>query len=446
MRDVLLAALVFGLLPVCFARPWIGVLVWYWIGMMSPQWFMWGFARDFRWAAVVGGVTLAGLLFTRDRKPIPWNAQLVLMVLILAYFTFTTFFAWVPDAAWEKWGLVAKVILMTLITTMAIYGRKRIGWLLAVISLSVGFYGIKGGMWSLFVSGGEYSVRGPEGGFMTMNNGIGIGLLMVLPVLLALAREHAAAWQRWSFRLAAGLCAVSIVFTYSRGALLGLAASMLIMFLRSERKFLAVLAIVPVIVVASFWVPEKLFDRAETISTYDKDNSVLQRFQAWTVAWNIALESPITGGGFDFDSTSDTRRWFSYGAPDIYQTMDLVQSAHSIYFQILGQHGFVALGLYLLLMISTLWNCNRLVTRAVNDPKGRWIANYASAIQISLVGYMVSGAFVSTAYFDLAWIYYAFTAILGRELTQRDGASYEATLSREQARLDRVPVQVGQNL
>src|SRR6185295_18582107 len=192
------------------------------------------------------------------RKPIPWNLPLVLMVVMLAYFTFTTLFAWVPDAAWEKWSLVAKVILMTVITTMTIYGRDRIRWLLLVIALSVGFYGIKGGLWSLLVSGGQYSVRGPEGGFMTMNNGIGIGLLMVLPVLLALAHEHARPWQRWSLRLAAGLCAVSIVFTYSRGALLGLATVAFLMFLRSQRKFVAVLAMVPVIVIASFWIPEKL--------------------------------------------------------------------------------------------------------------------------------------------------------------------------------------------
>jgi probable O-glycosylation ligase (exosortase A-associated) len=166
---------------------------------------------------------------------------------------------------------------MTLVTAMVIYGRDRIRWLLIVIALSVGYYGIKGGIWVFFVSRGQYSVQGPEGGFMPTNNGIGIGLLMVFPVLLALAREHAKAWQRWGFRLAAALCAVSVVFTYSRGALLGLAASVLFMLLRSERKFLAMLALVPVILVASFLVPDKLLDRAETISTYEEDNSAMRR-------------------------------------------------------------------------------------------------------------------------------------------------------------------------
>jgi hypothetical protein len=44
-----------------------------------------------------------------------------------------------------------------------------------------------------------------------------------------------------------------------------------------------------------------------------------------------------------------------------------------------------------------------------------WLVTYASAIQISLIGYMVAGAFLSLAYFDLAWTLYAVTAILERE-------------------------------
>jgi O-antigen ligase len=134
-------------------------------------------------------------------------------------------------------------------------------------------------------------------------------------------------------------------------------------------------------------------------------------------------------------------RWFSYGAPDIREHQPIVQAAHSIYFQILGQHGFVALGLYLLLIFSTLRSCGKLAARTTGEPGLKWIGNYASAIQVSLIGYMVSGAFVSVAYFDLAWIYYAFTAILARELSQHDAASYKPAVSTNEARTGRPPVQ-----
>jgi len=175
MRDLWFSVIVAGLLPVCFLRPWVGFLVWTWLSLMSPHSLLWGFGQDVRWSLFAGGATLAGLLFTRDRKSVPWNTQLVLMVVLLAYFTFTSLYAWMPDAAWEKWNLVAKVIVMVILATMVIYGRDRIRWLLTVIALSVGYYGIKGGIWVL-LTGGVYSVQGPDAGFMTMNNGIGIGL------------------------------------------------------------------------------------------------------------------------------------------------------------------------------------------------------------------------------------------------------------------------------
>jgi putative inorganic carbon (HCO3(-)) transporter len=394
--------------------------------MMSPQWLVWGFAKQVPWSMIVGGVTLAGMLFTRERKSIPWNTELVLMVTLLAYFTFTTLFAWAPDVAWEKWKLVMKVVVMVILATTVIYGKDRIRWLLIVIALGVGFYGIKGGIWSI-LNGGIYSVQGPEGGFMTMNNGIGIGLLMVVPIMLALAREHSQRWKRWGFGIAAGLSTISIVFSYSRGAWLGLAASAYFTFLRSKKKFLIALAMAPVIFVGFLFVPDKVFDRAETIGTYKKDNSAMQRLHTWKVAWNIAVESPTTGAGFDFDYHPNANRWFSYGDPDIREHMDLVQSAHSIYFQVLGQHGFVAFGIYVFLLLSTLWKCKRLAKRAADHPNLDWISNYAWAIRTSLIGYMVSGAFVSVAYFDLAWVYYSFTAILGRELADYAGTTREVT-------------------
>lgn len=444
MRDLLLAAIVFGLVPVCFLRPWVGFLIWTWIGMMSPHWLVFGFARDIHWAMIVGGATLAGLLITRDKKSPLWNTQLVLMAVLLAYFTFTTLFAWAPDAAWEKWILVMKVIVMAILATMVIYGKDRIRWLLIVIALSIGYYGIKGGIW-VIATGGVDRVYGPSGGFMTQSNGIGVGLLMVVPIMLALAREQSHKWRRWFFNLAAGLSAISVIFTYSRGAMLGMVAAAPFMFMRSKRKFLAALVLAPVLFAGVLWAPDELFERAETIATYQEDRSAMQRIHTWIVAWNIAVENPLTGAGFEFESSPDVGRWLSYGDPDINQYLTHAPSAHSIYFQMLGQHGFVALGLYLLLMFSTLWQCKRLTRRTAGDPELEWIGNYASAIRICLIGYMVSGAFLSSAYFDLAWVYYSFTAILSRELPENAGATQKLAMSGSGARAQMAPAaQVGQ--
>lgn len=444
LRDLLLTAIVCGLLPACFLRPWVGFLVWTWIGMMNPHRLTFGFAYSFQWAMIVGGATLAGLLFTRDKKAIPWNLQLVLMAVLPAYFTFTTFFAWAPAHAWEKWVLVMKVIVMAILATMVIYGRNRIRWLLIVIALSIGYYGIKGGIW-VIVTGGADRVHGPAESFISENNNIGLGLLMVVPIMLALAREESRKWVRGFLNLAAALSIISVVFTYSRGAMLGMAASAPFMFVRSKKKFLAALVLAPVIAAGVLWAPDKLFERAETIGTYEEDRSAMMRIQAWTVAWNIAVANPLTGAGFHFEWSPDDDRWLSYADPALSKYSISSRAAHSIYFQILGDHGFVAFGLYLFLMFSTLWQCKRLEKRTAGDPELEWIGNYASAIRICLIGYIVSGAFLSSAYFDLAWVYYSFTAILSRELPEHAGATRKLAMSGNGARAPTAPAaQVGQ--
>jgi len=440
LRDLLLATVVFSLLPVCFVRPWLGILLWTWIGMMNPQWLAFGFAAHIPWAMLVGAATIAGIIFARDRKRVPWNAQLVLMVVLVAYFAFTTAFAWVPDLAQEKLKLIVKVVFMAILGTTVIYGRKRIRWLLIVIALSIGYYGIKGGIWVIATGGGNM-VYGPEGGFIQGNNAIGVALLMVMPIMLVLAREERRNWARRCLNGAAFLSCISVVFTYSRGAMLGLAASMPLMLLSSRRKLLAVLVLVPAIAMGVMFAPAKVFDRAQTIGTYETDGSAMQRLAAWSVAWNVAVESPLVGAGLDFYFTRDTERWLRHIHPDFRRFLRDSCAAHSIYFQILGEHGFVALGLYLILLFSALWRCSQLRKRTAGNAELEWIGNYAAAIRICLIGYMVSGAFLSIANFDLAWIYYSFTAILGRELAESTiaTASKPAQAGRGQLQLRHPP-------
>jgi probable O-glycosylation ligase (exosortase A-associated) len=198
--------------------------------------------------------------------------------------------------------------------------------------------------------------------------------------------------------------------------MLGLAASAPFMVLRGRRKLIAVLVVVSIIAVGAMLAPDKIFNRAETITTYEEDGSAMQRLLAWSVAWNIALERPLVGAGFEFYVSPDNERWLSYGDRDLQRYSTISRAAHSIYFQVLGEHGFVAFGLYLVLLMTAYRQCTRLRKQTAGDPELEWIANYASAIRLCLLGYMITGAFLSQAYFDLAWIYMSLPAILGREM------------------------------
>lgn len=415
MRDILLAVVMLGLLPVCLFRPWIGILVWTWIGLMNPHRLSWELS-NLPFAMVVALLILTGMLFSRDRKPVPWNRELVLLAILMGYFTLTNFTAWHPPAAWAYWERVLKMVGMIFVTTMLIYGRKRIELLLLVIAGSIGFYGFKGGIFSI-VTGGQYRVQGPDGTMIGGNTFIGLAMAMVLPLLFAVARSQSEKWKRHAAYAVSWLTFIAIPFTYSRGALLGLAVVLPGIFPRLRKFILLLPLLIPIAFIAKDLLPEKLVDRAQTIQTYEEDNSAMQRIRAWSVAMSIAKGSPLVGAGFDFEEFSDPNRWWSHVPPDLYGfgTMK-THVAHSIYFSVLGQHGVIAFALFLAFLVFIYRDLGRLEKQTLETPDLAWISPYARALRIGFVGYLVTGAFLNSAYFDLMYLFAAFTALFRREV------------------------------
>ncbi|NOX35786.1 MAG: putative O-glycosylation ligase, exosortase A system-associated [Deltaproteobacteria bacterium] len=415
MRDYLLLAIVFGSIPFILMRPWIGVLMWTWIGLMNPHLATWGIAKAFPVAKTVGLTALVALFLDSNRKPVPWNKSLILMALMFIMFIITSTTAWMPQNAFYKLILVFKIFLMMFVSTMLIYGKYRVRIFFLIIALSIGFYGIKGGVFSL-ATGGQFRVWGPGNSFIGDNNSMGLALNMILPLFVFMPREESNRYLRMGLRCSAPLIAIAALFTYSRGALLGLCVVCVFMFPKLKQKALVVFLLIPLILYGITKIPDKYFNRAETIGTYEQDKSAMTRLQAWSVAWNIAIDRPLTGAGFDFNTGSEYR-WLSYSAHKfLAMGYDTSRAAHSIYFQILGDHGFIGLFLFLSLLFFTMYDLRRIRKQAVVIESKKWIANYALPLEIGLWGYIVSGAFLSLAYFDLFYCYVGAAAILQREL------------------------------
>lgn len=419
MRDILLTAVVFGLIPLALMRAQVSVYLWYWLGLMNPHRLVYGFAYQIPFAQIIGITALISVAISKDRRPVPWNTGLVLMLAILAYSALTSVFAWTPEAAWGYWIQVFKVFLMTFVMTMVIYGKERIHMLLLVVVFSIGFYGFKGGIF-VFLTAGEHRVWGPPGNtFISDNNFLGLTMAMVVPLFIALARQEEKRWLRRLLYVVCFLTVIATVFTYSRGALLGLVVILVLTFIRSRKaKFFTLLFFIPLMYFAKDLVPEKLYKRTETIQSYKEDTSAMQRIRAWHVAWNIALDRPLTGAGFEFESSpANHDRWWSY-VPESYIGLygEKAHVAHSVYFQMLGQHGFIGLGLFLALLVSVLRALRAIQKDARANPDLNWMGDYASAIRIAIFGYAVSGSFLNVAFFDLLYLFVGITAVLHKEL------------------------------
>jgi probable O-glycosylation ligase (exosortase A-associated) len=392
MRDVVITLIVLGSLPFAFKRPYIGVLMWVWISVMNPHRLSWGFAYSFPFAAIIAGVTLVGLVLTKDPKKLPNSGVTWTLIAFTAWMAITEPFALNPGT--DMLVRVLKIMLMTCVTMMLIKTKRQVHLLLWVLAGSLGYYGIKGGIFTV-LSGGSFRVWGPEGSFIEGNNEVALALITIIPVFYYMFLTGTNKWLRYGCVAAIVLCGLAALGSYSRGALLGIAAMAAFLWLKSPKKMVLGIIMAVVIPAAVAFMPAQWTARMDTIQEYKADESAMGRINAWTMAYNLAVDKPLTGGGFDIYDAPTFARY----APVKHD----IHAAHSLYFQALGEHGFVGLGLYLLLGVLTWRTGTRIIKAAKTRPELAWAGILANMLQVGMIGFATGGAFLSLLYFDVPY-------------------------------------------
>jgi putative inorganic carbon (hco3(-)) transporter len=290
---------------------------------------------------------------------------------------------------------VMKVFFFVHVSAMVLRTRKHIEWLLWVIVISVGFFGVKGGLFTL-VTGGGAKVYGPPGDtFMSDNNAISVALVMVIPLMQYLRTVASSKWVSYGLLVSMLLSGMAILGSYSRGALLAVAAMLCFLWLKSHKKLMLGSLILALAPLAIGFMPNDWDARMNSITSYEQDGSAMGRINAWMTAINIANDRPLIGGGFELY----TPRTFARYAPDPTD----VHAAHSVYFQMLGEHGYVGLLIFIGVGLSAWLVARGIIARSQLNPDSTWAAQLARAIQVSLVGFAVGGAFVNIGYWELPY-------------------------------------------
>lgn len=393
MRDIIVLALVFIGAGMALPHPYIGVLFWTWVSIMNPHRLTWGMAQTFPVAALIGGATLIGLFISRDKKNFYLTPVTAFFILFVIWMIVTFPFSFNPERSSHMLIRVIKIDLMALVALILLYSKRHILSMVWVLVFSVGFFGIKGGVFTL-LTGGINRVWGPPDSFIAGNNEMALALIMIIPFMYFLREQTQKRWQRLMWLFVMGVTAVGVIGTQSRGAFLAIMAMLGLLWLRSRQKLMiGVLIIAGSVMIYSF-MPESWHERMDTIVHYHHDASAMGRINAWHMAWNLASHN-FFGGGFDIYNANVFLRY----AP-IPQD---IHAAHSIYFQVLGEHGFVGLALFLAIWWLAWRDAKWIRKNAGLDPETKWAETLASMCQVSLIGYAVGGAFLSLAYFDFPY-------------------------------------------
>lgn len=393
MRDILIIAIVMAGALAALRRPWIGIMLWTWLSIMNPHRYTWGLAYSAPLAATAAGATLLGLLMTKEREspfkasPVTWFA------LFMLWMTLSWLAGIDPVQDYMQWKKVMKIDFMIMLALMVLHSKQHIFALMWVCAGSLALLGIKGGIYTL-QGGGGGRVWGPPGSFIEDNNEFALALVMTIPLLRFLQLQLANKWGRLAMTGVMVLCAAAALGSQSRGALLAISAMTFYFWWNGENKLRVGVILLLIAIPLIAFMPDSWTNRMATIGTYEEDGSAMGRISAWWSAWNSAFHYPF-GVGFE----SGRQELFDLYSP----YHDKARATHSIYFQVLGNHGFVGLFLFLGLFIATWRSAGWLRREKSLNDEVRWCRELGTYCQVALVAYAVGGAFLSLSYFDLPY-------------------------------------------
>ena len=414
LRSLWLLFVCVSFLGLSFSAPFVATLGYVWVDTFQPQEVAYILLNQLPLAMIMGITAVGGYLLLDRRSPPPLTLQMGLQVTMAIWVTLTLIWAQVPGAAWDKWDWAFKTIVFATFVPFAIRSRVHIEAFAQtyVFSLAANFvpYGLK-----VLISGGGYGQDlGLEGG----NSGLGEGgllstsCLMAVPLAIFLA-SHSQLIPK--FKLVplgywgiAGLAIATAIGTYERSALVGLVVLGVYMWVRTKRKFsfgiiLGIVACVIIYSTSGAWNA-----RVSTIGNFEQENSAYGRVLVWRWTLGFVANHPL-GGGFA-TYLIDHIELPSQGSDPGHT--EFGRAFHSSYFEMLGEHGYPGLIIFLLLAGSTLLMLRRLGKKARPYPELQWVVGLSDALQSGLAVFLSCGAFVGLGFQPMFWYFVSMSLCL----------------------------------
>lgn len=410
MRDLFMVGFLLVAAFYTFRRPYVGVAAWIWIALIAPANWAWGFSQSFRLNLSIVLITFLAYVFVMKRKSLPMSAVTIWVMLFGFWTLISTAFNIRSNPVELQSDLEEFIKVIMLFVFMVLIFRKRlhVDTMIWAIVLALSSYAAMEAV-KFILSGGGYRIVG-RAGRLADRNDLAVAINMCIPLVVYLIQVTRHKWLRLGLWGLLFLNIVSIVGTYSRGGFIGLCVLGIAFWLKSNYKLALTLILILAAPVLYQNAPEDWKARQSTVSTAaNQDSSFIGRLWAWKISTMIALDNPLTGGGFR--SITDRSIW-DYYAPRTpeFGPIDTApiptglrpKAAHNIYFQVLGDHGFVGLFFFGMILLTALLNTIK------NSKLGKeygvyWFHHLSNALTLSLVGYGITGLNVSLAYFDLLY-------------------------------------------
>jgi probable O-glycosylation ligase (exosortase A-associated) len=412
MRDLFFIAFLAAMFGLGLKRPFILVLVYSYIDIVSPQRLSYYLLNAIPISLLAFTAALGAWLVLDDKRDCRFSRRQGLMLLLLAYCWYTTTHADFPIEAQTKWSWVWKALLFAIFLPLTLRTKLRIEALALIMVLCAGTIIITGGIKTALGGGGYGSLN-----LMVDNNSglyegsiISTVAIAIIPLILYLSRHGTIFPPDWRVRAFAyafcGACLLIPIGTEARTGLICAAILAGMMWWGTQRRMLYAGLGVLALLCAIPFLPASFTQRMDTISSYQGDESASTRIQVWKWTLDYVGRNPL-GGGFDnYLQNSFTYHTVQTSGPADNQKVEHVmvtdrgRAFHSSYFEMLGEQGFPGLFLWLALNVGTLVQSERVRRRYRDTDKQeyRWVAPFARAMVQGHIIYLVGSLFVGIAY------------------------------------------------
>ena len=407
---------VLGLIVVGFyyalQTPFYALLVYLAYAYFRPEQWLWNNIIPSYFSFVLGTYVILASLFSGQRFIL--NKRIILIgVLVIHSFLsilFSNYFAY----GWIAWTNFFRSMLMTYCVIVLVTDFSKLRFVFLILALFLGVEAAKQGWVYLITSPGhENPNRIP---FLGDNNGVAVGMLMLVPVIALLAQTTQRRWARFGFwALLIGVL-YRALSTYSRGGFLACLAMGVAYGLRSRQKLRALFGMAIVVGIVLWALPEQYWGRMGTITLNEneegQERSASGRLHFWKVAVAMGKANPVLGIGHNCYIAA-------YDAYDFLRgRYGRNRSVHSSFFGVLAEWGYVGSVLYVLIVFSALRSCRRIYKLTAKYPTLLHLSQSAAALETGLVVFIVGGSFLPFQYNEMVWHYIGFIMVLERLTTQ----------------------------
>jgi probable O-glycosylation ligase (exosortase A-associated) len=355
----------------------------------------------------------------RDKQRVknPENKLLIVFFLVIIL---SSSFAYSPETSFSGLSLfVSWMVVYFLIINIVNTERKFLIFFLSFLLYN--FKMSQHGFISWAQHGFEFRNWGVTGapGWFQNSGEFGIELCIFLPLSIYFIHSLRSHWSRLKlafFALLPFTAIASVIATSSRGAMIGATAALLWMVLKSKAKLTAMVLIGIVLAGAYSYLPPKSYERLQASGT---DNTSVARLTRWKAGLEIMEQFPVLGIGY--------HNWAKYYGNVYAPTDDASLLVHNIFIEAGSELGYSGLSVYLLMILYTFVN-NRRTRQLALLTDNKFIYYTAHGLDAALIGFMVSGFFVTVLYYPYFWINMSFTVALNN-VANRQHADSTATVS-----------------